>query len=271
MGSQTPFQKLSVIRGSLREDEFASYQVDDESKAIRDGFRAKGYTAKEIGLDYRVANHWDEQGILPEGSREFEGQWRKFTLIEAVWIHVALRLRKFGVPLPAIAEIKQCVMEWDKGAEGYPFFEFFFLKAITNDSDHYVAYTLDGHAGLASGRELEILKQISEPQDMLLISLKSVAKALGIDVANITPALTVNAAEISMLHHARGSNTKEVRVSKRGGKIDEVENTRTYPNDSLLRLMTGEMRLKGGYGEITRKFAEGEEQSITVKQTERFK
>jgi len=216
-----------------------------------------------------VANHWDEQGILPKGSREEEGQWRKFTLVEVAWIRVALHLREFGISLPVIAEIKKCVMEWDEKAGGYPFFEFFFLKAIENDVDHYVAYTSDGHADLVSGRELELLKQ--DPKDMLLISLKSVATKLGFEVADITPSITVSEAELSMLSHLRGADTKEVKATKRNGRVEGIESIRTYPDDSLLKVMTGEIRQEGGHGAITRTFADGQQQSITVSQSERFK
>jgi DNA-binding transcriptional MerR regulator len=271
MKPKSSFQMLSVMRGSLREDEFASYQVDDESKVIREAFRAKRFTAKGIGLDYRVTSHWDEQGILPEGSRETEGQWRKFTLIEVAWIRVAQHLREFGISLPVILEIKKCVLERDEDEQAYPFFEFFFLKAVTNDADHFVVYMPDGHADLVSGRELEILKMTSSPQDMLLISLKSIAKEMGITVADITPAITLSDAEMSLILHARGSNTREINVEMRNGRISEVENTRTYPDDTFLKFLTDEITLTKGYGEVTKKFSEGRGQSRTVKRKEKFK
>lgn len=271
MPKNKAFEKLFVIRGDSFHEDYSSYLVGKEKEGVRKAFRERKWTAGQLQPQYRVINHWDELGLLPEASRAEEGQWRKFTYIETVWIRVIARLRDMGLPLLTIAEIKKCVMEWDSKLEAYPLFEYFFLKAIINDADHYIAYFPDGRAGLISARELELMKVLTPPQDVLLISLKSVAISMGHDVSPQTPAVIPTEGETEVLLQARTGLTREIKASLRAGRVEEVEHTKVYPDETHLREITQGMRGNDSYGEITRVLEGGTPQGLKVTKKKRFK
>ena len=54
---------------------------------------------------YRVLSHWDSKGLI-ECERESMDGWRKFNLIEALWVSVIQRLRHLNTSLGDIGHIK---------------------------------------------------------------------------------------------------------------------------------------------------------------------
>jgi DNA-binding transcriptional MerR regulator len=64
----------------------------------------KRFTIKDVGLNYRWITHWQEKDLL-FGEYE-EGKWRKFDLIEFIWLKMIILMRKFNISLDRIREIK---------------------------------------------------------------------------------------------------------------------------------------------------------------------
>lgn len=269
MAPKPPLKKLSVIRGNWFERDFADYMGGDEQQKLREAFRERKYTVEPVGLSYRLINYWDEQGVLPDAAR-IAGEWRKFTYIEAVWLRVAIRLRGFGLPLPKIAEIKNCVMEWNEKVGTYSLFEYYFYKAIVNDADHLVAYLPEVGAGLVSTREMELLKMFTGGQDMLLISLKAVAQSMGLSVASQSPLFSLSEGEEDIISNVRTARTKAVRARVSRGRVVETEDEKTYEDDSLLKEIFESMGNEEAFGEVTTKLEAGSKQSVTVKRRKRF-
>ena len=64
----------------------------------------KRFTVKDVGLNYRWIKYWHEKGLL-FGKYE-QGKWRKFDLIEFVWLKMIILMRKFSLSLDRIKEVK---------------------------------------------------------------------------------------------------------------------------------------------------------------------
>jgi DNA-binding transcriptional MerR regulator len=58
----------------------------------------------------RVVNHWESKGLI-ECERNNESGWRKFNLIESVWLRIVQRLREIGLPITKIGKIKAFYFE----------------------------------------------------------------------------------------------------------------------------------------------------------------
>ncbi len=63
------------------------------------------FTTKDTEISQRVINHWDKEGLLPRQSK-FEGQWRRFSFVDYLWIKFIEELRAIGMPLATIKHIK---------------------------------------------------------------------------------------------------------------------------------------------------------------------
>lgn len=69
----------------------------------------KNFTIKDVGVTHRWITHWDDQGLLPEKNKE--GKWRKFNLVEYVWLKMIIKLRSFNVPLEIIKNVRETLLD----------------------------------------------------------------------------------------------------------------------------------------------------------------
>lgn len=69
----------------------------------------KRFSLNDVGVTYRWISHWHKKGLLI-GSYE-EGKWRKFDLIEYVWLKMIIQMRKFNLSLETIKRIKQDMIQ----------------------------------------------------------------------------------------------------------------------------------------------------------------
>lgn len=65
----------------------------------------KRFTIKDVGITHRWITHWDDEDLLFYPTEK--GKWRKFNLVEFVWLKIIVELRKFDVPLNVIKALKE--------------------------------------------------------------------------------------------------------------------------------------------------------------------
>jgi|ERR1035437_1047259 DNA-binding transcriptional MerR regulator len=66
--------------------------------------KEKRFTVKDIGVDYRWIDHWNAKGLLI-GNYEPK-KWRKFNLIEFVWLKIIIKMREFNLGLDTVKSVK---------------------------------------------------------------------------------------------------------------------------------------------------------------------
>jgi hypothetical protein len=71
------------------------------------------FHAKEVGLSSKLINDWIKAGIIDEGKEDNKDQWRKFSLVEGVWLKFVEELRFFGVGLNEIKGYKKRLFDID--------------------------------------------------------------------------------------------------------------------------------------------------------------
>lgn len=70
------------------------------------------YTAKDIGLSSRNANHWRQKGLLFQSNDEKVAKTTaKFSLSEAIWIRAMQYMRNFGLSISDLSTIKKQIFE----------------------------------------------------------------------------------------------------------------------------------------------------------------
>jgi DNA-binding transcriptional MerR regulator len=100
---------------------------------------------KNQEITARQVNSWDEYGLI---GIEREGvEWRKYSIVDAVWLNTIYELRQLGIPVDIIRNVKQAL---EKGSDWtgtpMPLLEFCIYRAI-NHKDHIVLLVFsDGSA-----------------------------------------------------------------------------------------------------------------------------
>ena len=90
-----------------------SEKIQDLLKLFRT--RTAYYDMDKDWRFYRVLSHWDSKGLI-ECERESMDGWRKFNLIEALWVSVIQRLRHLHTSLEDIGHLKPKffeIIDWE--------------------------------------------------------------------------------------------------------------------------------------------------------------
>ncbi len=90
-----------------------SEKIQDLLKLFRT--RTAYYDMNKDWRFYRVLSHWDSKGLI-ECERESMDGWRKFNLIEALWVSVIQKLRHLNTSLEKIGYLKPKffeIIDWE--------------------------------------------------------------------------------------------------------------------------------------------------------------
>ena len=75
---------------------------------LKEQLNNQQYSLQNVDISSRVLNHWYEFGIIDDTRTNGKG-WKKFSVSEIIWIHIVLKLRKFGLNLEKIQVVKGCL------------------------------------------------------------------------------------------------------------------------------------------------------------------
>lgn len=129
-------EKQSVTRSlisTVRGDAFAlNLSKLFESKQVLNNLEILSQRTCQVNMDtvsYRTLHHWDSQGLIECGRDSSKSGWRKFNLIEALWLHVIVRFRDLGISLEKIANAKTYFFEEIPKAE-LKYIEYYIVAAL---------------------------------------------------------------------------------------------------------------------------------------------
>jgi DNA-binding transcriptional MerR regulator len=74
------------------------------TNTLQERIKERKFTVKDLGVDYRWIDHWHAKGLLI-GNYE-ERKWRKFNLVEYVWLKMIIKMRAFNIGLETIKSVK---------------------------------------------------------------------------------------------------------------------------------------------------------------------
>ena len=252
---------LFIPRGDNFDRLFVDYL--SHSKELHTAFHTPKFTVGDTDVAYRVINHWDETGLMPDGFDD-KGGWRLFSLIEMVWLQIILHLRQFGLSLEQIKRAKEGIAAWDTKTKYYTFLEYYLAAAVASDLNVYALVDQDGKGGLASDDEIETFKFMSPDADIVMISLKGILRKLGFSV---TPGKIITVSDTDVAE--AGKNVKEVRIKKKRSG-EEIETIEEHLAESIGDIQK-RLHDSGAFGEMTIKYENGKEQSAEVKIRKRIK
>jgi DNA-binding transcriptional MerR regulator len=256
--------KLFIPRGDAFDLDFANYQLDDKFKKVRELMNDRRFTVGETDVAYRVINHWDQSGLLPEGVKG-DGGWRKFTLPEMVWLKAMVRMRDFGLPLDKIARARNGAMRWSKQHEEYPYFEYYIAKAWFSGADPYILVTSDGEAEVATMAQIETAKLFLNSFDVLLISLKAILTEIGVNIAQVKILFALSKKETELLGNIRMESNNEVKVKiDDRGEITEIESTETTNHPIAAYKIRDQAEKEKMHGSVETQFVDGVARSVRV-------
>ena len=103
-------QKNHLIQEAAYAELLKRISLEDATSYITE----RRFTNKNLKISYRELNHWSSQGLLFENNEV--GRWRKFNIVEMVWIEIVKELRLYNMPLPLIRGYKEVLSQKNMNA-----------------------------------------------------------------------------------------------------------------------------------------------------------
>ena len=190
--------------------------------------RKIGTVNKGAGKNYRLVNHWDNEGLIPSG-RDSNKQWRKFSIMDTIWLDIIEDLRAFGVSIENIRKVKEQLHVMYKHTEAtYPLLEFFVVTIISNYNPVFLRIDPDGNLKVLLQEGLiENMKKEKNGKCILLTLNDYVREKLS--PLYVTPCYInlcdMDDDETSLIDTIRAKTFQSIKVKMRDGKIDMIEGT----------------------------------------------
>lgn len=256
--------------------DFRAYNTGSKFQKIRDTLNERRYTVGDTPISNRVISHWADNDLLPDGIRD-DGGWRKFNVVELIWLYAAEQMRAFGLSLERIAIVRRAVMDWDKRLQRYPTFEFFIAEALSSPADPYIIVFSDGgddNVMLARAEQIEQQKIIFGSRHMLLISLKATLKEKFGEKApqDAAPLLRLSDEEKELLRELQSTGSGEVSTKVKNGQIIELVSKKVAASQNpKLNEILRQVKNNRVSGDIIIRATEGVPQSAEIKEHKRFR
>src|SRR4051812_11956610 len=93
--------EIAMFRGDHFARNLARSYESKKCQELIKNFRHRVLALKKEDATYRTLSHWDSMELL-ECERDGEKGWRRFNLIERLWVQVIIQLRKLGLSLEKI-------------------------------------------------------------------------------------------------------------------------------------------------------------------------
>jgi DNA-binding transcriptional MerR regulator len=125
-----------------------SAKLNDKSKRI---------SAEDVS--YRIVNYWEKEGLLISDRVDGKG-WRKYSLLDILWLQLLVELRKFGYPVESLKKLKEKMTEVHplKKTEAFVNLEVYAAMAITNRVACWLHVLPNGNSFLTTQKERQALE-----------------------------------------------------------------------------------------------------------------
>ena len=262
---KTSSMPKNTIAGLTSVDLFmANYLYGTELAHVRESIRVKDKALDSENLSYRIINHWEKEGLISDIRPSGKG-WRKYSLIDRVWLEVIVELRKFGYPLERIKQVKENLERSEtETSSSMPLLETHFALAFFPKEPCYLLVFPNGEVLLAILSEYNLSDEIGLIESHIKINLNRLIQKIfpNMDLKpKYKSSLELSPEEIELMFFVRMGNYESITVKRRDGKIDYIEATETLSADARLTEIIKEQ----DYQDIEIKTAEGK--TVCVKRT----
>jgi hypothetical protein len=210
-------------------DDFTKEQIDTYHKDFFEYMEIKVFSPTDTGLSYRVLNHWSKKGLVDD-VKERKNKWRKFSLKDLIWINILIELRRFGVPIKTLLNVKS----WFNGSiftsissPPYKRKDVYIFMAFTATPVNAVLNFM-GTGYLIHGTTVHSFWMMYSPYPNIHINLNSIIgkifnkPSLSFDL-EIKEPMTLGEKEILRL--IKEQNYTEIRIKFENGKAKLFEGT----------------------------------------------
>ena len=216
-------------------------QYPDYSKLLR-LLNEKEYANKYIvNAERRMITHWQDIGLF-EDQRHTDSGWKKFSLIDILWMGIIIEYRNLGFANERIKPVRKFLFENTTiVGKSISKLEYSAVQVLAFAKALYLITDVAGNIYLADDYEYVKLLQEGEVTNHIVLSLNKVVKeniAVLFSEPNFNAFAGLNKEEIQVMLILRSESYQSVQVTKKNGEIDMIEGTeRISEKDRIIDIL----------------------------------
>lgn len=227
MKDKKPYKKdaISIYRNEAFDNGFYQYFKQLESNRISYVLNNKERNIKFETISYRELNSWEKAGLL---TVEREGrEWRRFSIIDAIWVKLLKELREFGLSWKQLKVTKESLeFESEKCGVQMPMLEFYTAFVIAQRMPVLLLVFQSGIAIPVSFTQYKMAKETLGLDSHVQISLNNIVQGLVPEV-DLKPVynsdLPLDLDEMELLAFLRMESFEKVEIFFKDGQMKTVE------------------------------------------------
>ncbi|MBB1285253.1 MerR family transcriptional regulator [Flavisolibacter sp. BT320] len=216
---------VSLYRNEAFDNGFYQYFADVQQNKIS---RLLNDTDRNIKFDtitYRQLNSWEKEGLL---TVQREGrEWRRFSIIDALWVKIVKELRDFGMSREQLRNVKSC-LEFESARCGVsmPMLEFYTAFVIGAKMPVLILIFKDGVAVPCSYTQFKVAKERVGMDNHIQLNLNDLLQEMFPDV-DLKPSMKLDAPlsvnELELLAYLGLGKFETITVKFNNGKMEQFE------------------------------------------------
>lgn len=204
---------------------FYSYFKNLQNNKISQLLNSKERKVAFETISYRQINSWEQQGLL-NGNREGR-EWRRFSIMDALWVKIIDELRTFGVSWERIKVAKESLsFESERCGVEMPLLEFYTAFAIGCTMPVLLLIFKDGISVPCSATQYKVAKELVGITNHIQLSLNELLQGMFPEVdlkPNQKAEMQIDVDEMELLAFLRVGSFEKVEIFYQDGKMRTVE------------------------------------------------
>ncbi|MBN8696054.1 MAG: MerR family transcriptional regulator [Bacteroidetes bacterium] len=205
-------------------DDFHEYCRNALLSGISGLLNEKRFQLKNPNISTRQLTSWDKEDLL-DIAREGKG-WRRFSVMESVWVNIIFELRVFGFPVENIKTTKDSLNR-GKDIVGFnmPMLEYAVYKSVLSKANFYLLIFEDGTAKVFDAEEYICFLVDSPNLNYLMIDLTQLVRAcldINRDKFQNFEKNFISEDERKLLNFMRNNQFEKLTITKSKNKMDTI-------------------------------------------------
>lgn len=232
----TTNNSVAVHRKEAFDIGYKDYFKSIKTNRISEVLNNKERNIKFESISYRQLNSWDKVGLLTAGREGRE--WRKFSIMDAIWVKIIQEMRDFGMSWEKIANAKKS-LEYENNLYNVPMpiLEFYTAFAIGNKMPVLILVFKDGLCVPANFTQYKIAREFSKVDNHLQINLNIILQDFFPEV-DLKPLSKIEANialdEMELLAFIRIGEYEKIEILFNNGKMQTVEGMQRIDANQIL-------------------------------------
>lgn len=232
----TKNHSISIYQNEAFDNGFYQYFKNIANNKVSQVLNSTDRNVKIESISYRQLNSWEKEDLL---TVQREGrEWRRFTIIDAIWVKIIKELREFGMSREQVKTAKKCLeFESEKCGVAMPMLEFYTAFVIGAKMPVMLLVFKDGAAAPCSLTQYKVAKEVVGVDNHIQISLNDLLQGMFPEV-DLKPVfkseLPLDVDEMELLAFLRVGKYEKVEIFYQGGKMRTVEGMQRMDVSALI-------------------------------------